>query len=123
MKLGMKFYVDYAHSIEGASRTEPKHGHTAKVIIELEGEVKGGEKLDDNVVMWFEDMREECEQVLDKIDHQDLNDRFQHPTAENITQWIFNELSERIPISRVTFYEGEGKWCTVERERKKLESK
>jgi 6-pyruvoyl-tetrahydropterin synthase len=52
--------------------------------------------------------------VLSNVDHKDLNEKFERPTSENITSWIFSELRKSIPVSRVQFYEGQGKWCAVE---------
>ncbi|NIQ04898.1 MAG: 6-carboxytetrahydropterin synthase [Candidatus Korarchaeota archaeon] len=114
MKLGMEFWIDYAHSLEGFSKCYGKHGHTAKVIIEIEGDVKGGNEFEENILLQFEKMEEKCKRVLDTLDHQDLNEIFEHPTTETIVNWIFEKLSEMLPVSRVTFFEGRGKWATVE---------
>lgn len=116
-KVGMEFWIDYAHSIEGHEKCEAKHGHTARVVIEVEGNVKGGQLYRDNVVMDFDELRRICRKVLDELDHRDLNQIFDFPTTENIARYIFEKLKKRLPaeLARVTVYEGEGKWATVER--------
>lgn len=113
--LGMEFWVDYSHLLKGHPKCGVPHGHTAKVIVEIEGDVSGGSSYKDNMLIDFHDMKETCWSVLEKLDHQDLNQIFEYPTAENITQWIFGKLDEKLQLSKVTFFEGEGKWCSVEK--------
>jgi 6-pyruvoyltetrahydropterin/6-carboxytetrahydropterin synthase len=112
-RLGMEFYIDYAHRLEGHTLCGRPHGHTAKIIVEIEGTVKGGQHYRDNMVMDFADMKAICREVLDKLDHHDLNQQFDMPTSENITAWIFEQLSKKMPVARVTFHEGQGKWCSI----------
>jgi len=107
--------VDYSHLLNGHPRCGVPHGHTAKVIVEIEGDVRGGSSYKDNMLIDFHDMKEKCWSVLEKLDHKDLNQIFEYPTAENITKWIFDKLDEKLQLSRVTFFEGEGKWCTIEK--------
>jgi len=112
-KIGVELTIDFAHSLKMHDRCEPKHGHTAKVIVEIEGEVRGGKTFEDNVVMDFDKLRAICERILKELDHRDLDDVFSFPTAENIAKWIFDKLKDRVPLRSITVFEGEGKWCTV----------
>jgi 6-pyruvoyl tetrahydropterin synthase/QueD family protein len=107
--IGMEFFVDYSHMLPGHPKCGVRHGHTAKVIVELFGKVRS-----DGMIMDFKEMEDACWKVLSEVDHKDLNDKFQRPTSENITSWIFVELAKSIPVSRVQFHEGQGKWCAVE---------
>ncbi|HVB12680.1 MAG TPA: 6-pyruvoyl tetrahydropterin synthase family protein [Nitrososphaerales archaeon] len=107
--LGMEFFVDYAHLLTGHPKCGVPHGHTAKVIVELYGDMRP-----DGMIMDFKEMEEKCWNVLSQVDHNDLNEKFERPTPENITNWIFSELRKTLPIARVQFFEGQGKWCTVE---------
>lgn len=34
------------------------------------------------------------EKIIEKFDHQCLNDFFENPTAENVAVWIWNELAD-----------------------------
>jgi 6-pyruvoyltetrahydropterin/6-carboxytetrahydropterin synthase len=111
--LGMEFYIDYAHRLEGHALCGRPHGHTAKIIVEVEGLVKGGKNYRDNMILDFADMKALCKEVLDRLDHHDLNMHFDMPTSENITRWLFDQLSKKMSVSRVTFHEGQGKWCSI----------
>ncbi len=105
----MEFFLDYAHLLPGHPKCGIPHGHTAKVIVELSGEIRP-----DGMVMDFKEMQEKCWNVLSTLDHKDLNLRFERPTSEFIANWVFSELKKELPVTRVTFHEGQGKWCTVE---------
>lgn len=113
-KLGMEFYIDYAHKLNGHALCGRPHGHTARIVIEIEGNVKGGKHYRDNMIIDFADMKAICREILDKLDHQDLNQQFDMPTSENITKWIFEQLSKKVPVAKVIFHEGQGKWCSIE---------
>ena len=107
--LGMEFYVDYSHLLPGHPKCGVQHGHTAKVVVELFGPVRS-----DGMIMDFKEMEDKCWEVLSQVDHKDLNVRFERPTSENIASWIFVELKKSMPVTRVQFFEGQGKWCAVE---------
>lgn len=113
--IGIELSIDYAHSLKRRDKCESKHGHTAKVIVEIEGKVVKGDTFEGNVVMDFEDLKAVCRSVLDELDHRDLNELFEFPTTENIAKWIFDRLKSKLPLRAVTVYEGEGKWATVRR--------
>ena len=51
--------------------------------------------------------------IIEQLDHRNLNELFDFPTSENITEWIFEKLSEKVPVSSVKFYEGNRKFCQV----------
>ena len=112
-RLGMTFYIDYAHKLPGHPLCGRDHGHTAKVLIEIEGDVKGGPNYKDNMLMDFAEMKRICKIVLDEIDHRNLNELFTMPTSEIIANWIYHKLIERIPVAEVVFFEGNGKWCKI----------
>ncbi len=109
----MEFYIDYAHRLPGHHLCGREHGHTAKVLIEIEGQIKDGPTYQDNMVIDFADMKKICKIVLDKLDHRNLNELFVMPTSEVIVKWIYQQLIEKISVVKVTFYEGSGKWCEV----------
>ena len=46
------------------------------------------------------------EHVLARVDHRDLNDVLENPTAENIARWIWEALEPRLPgLAEVRLYE------------------
>lgn len=107
MRLGRIFTFDAAHHLPGydgcCSRV---HGHTYKLEIVLEGD-----KKNDGMIMDFAILKKIVkEEVLDKLDHQDLNQIIKNPTAENMVEWIYEKLSEKLPLESVKLWEGEGKW-------------
>jgi 6-pyruvoyltetrahydropterin/6-carboxytetrahydropterin synthase len=107
--IGMEFYVDYAHRLPGHPKCGLPHGHTARIIVEISGEIGS-----DGMIMDFKEMEEKCWETLAKVDHHDLNLFFERPTSENISNWLFQELRKSLHVSRLQFFEGHGKWCTVE---------
>jgi 6-pyruvoyltetrahydropterin/6-carboxytetrahydropterin synthase len=116
MKLGMEFSIDYSHRLEGHPTCGRDHGHTAKVIVEVRGRLGEGQGYRAHMLLDYSELKEKVRQVLARLDHRNLNELFEYPTSENICRWIFEELSKSLDVVRVTFYEGYGKWCTVEKE-------
>lgn len=112
-RIGMEFHIDYAHRLEGHKLCGQHHGHTAKILIEIEKDVIGGKKYLENMVMDFSDMKSICKETINKLDHRDLNSLFSMPTSEIIAAWIHNELLSKLPLKKVTFFEGRGKWCSI----------
>jgi 6-pyruvoyl-tetrahydropterin synthase len=51
--------------------------------------------------------------VIEKLDHQGLNELFQNPTAEHILEWISAQLKEKLPLSSLRLWEGQGKWVEI----------
>ncbi|PJC37500.1 6-carboxytetrahydropterin synthase QueD [Candidatus Peregrinibacteria bacterium CG_4_9_14_0_2_um_filter_53_11] len=74
---------------------ERPHGHTYRLKITVEGEIRP-----DGLILDFVELKRVVnERVLEKLDHTDLNDRFENPSAELITEWIAEQLS---PIGELT---------------------
>lgn len=110
MRIGREFYFDAAHFLSDyKGRCEQLHGHTYKLEVVVEGEIgKGGMLMD------FNELKEIVKSnILERLDHGDLNEIFDVPTAENIASWIFDELKDKIPIYSVRLWEGRGKWVEV----------
>lgn len=114
-KIGLEFEIDFSHTLKGHPKCGQLHGHTSKILVELEGNVNSGETYQDNMIMDFDEMRKKCWEIISKLDHNDLNTMFEFPTSENISAWIFENLKDKMPLSTVKFYEGNGKWCSIEK--------
>jgi 6-pyruvoyltetrahydropterin/6-carboxytetrahydropterin synthase len=108
MKLGKTFYFDAAHHIRDyKGKCERLHGHTYKLEVTIEGPVKA-----DGMVMDFSILKSIVEQeVLEELDHQDLNNLIKNPTAENIVEWAWKKLQKKLPLHSIKVWEGEGKWA------------
>ena len=110
MRLCREFYFDAAHYIPNyKGKCEDLHGHTYKLEIVIEGDVnKNGMVVD------FAKMKEIVESsVIEKLDHKALNELFQNPTAEHILEWISAQLKEKLPLSSLRLWEGQGKWVEI----------
>jgi len=89
---------------------ERLHGHNWKVEVSVESEV-----LDDlGMVMDFRDLKQKTKALIDRFDHQYLNEIAPftelNPTTENLAKYIFEELSraintDSIRVSKVTIWE------------------
>lgn len=71
------------------------HGHTYKLIVEIEGEI-------DREYGWlinFKDLKQIVNKVvIDKYDHQHLNDFFEITTAEVILEKIVEDLQAELDV-------------------------
>ena len=77
----------------------------------VEGEVnKGGMVLDFNELKKIVE-----EKILKLLDHENLNNLFEKPTAEKVAEWIFKELEGEISLHSVKLGEGQGKWVLIEK--------
>jgi len=114
-KIGAEFEIDFSHTLKGHPKCSQPHGHTSRIEVELEGDVKNGGTYQDNMIMDFDEMKKKCWEIISQLDHKDLDTMFDFPTSENISSWIFENLKDKMPVSSVKFFEGNGKWCTIER--------
>jgi len=91
---------------------ERLHGHNWKVEISVISEILN----ELNMVMDFKDLKDKSKALINRFDHQYLNDippfdRI-NPTTENMAKYIFDELSklintENIKISKVSIWESD----------------
>ena len=110
MRLCREFYFDAAHFIPHyKGKCEKLHGHTYKLEVVVE---RGIQK--DGMIIDFTKLKEIVDhEVIDKLDHQALNELFENPTAEHILNWIAEQLKEKIPLSSLRLWEGHGKWVEI----------
>ena len=77
-------------------KCEKPHGHNYKVRITLAGEQldKAGLLLD------FKDLREVMRHVIDRLDHQMINDlepfTAMNPSAENLAKYFYEQTNNRL---------------------------
>ncbi len=112
-KLGVEFEIDFAHTLKGHPKCGQPHGHTSKIIVEVEGIVPKGSTYQENMLLDFAEMKKTCWDVIGQLDHKDLDKLFDFPTSENITAWIFENLKGKIPLSSVKFFEGSSSYCSI----------
>ena len=87
------------------------HGHTWKVVFEIEGPIRESGMIYDFKLL---------KPLLDSIlpDHQFLNDFVQNPTAENLSQYIFDKaqkvLQEKhLTLKTLELWENEDSACVI----------
>jgi 6-pyruvoyltetrahydropterin/6-carboxytetrahydropterin synthase len=81
-------------------KCENPHGHNYKVRVTLRGA-----QLDHaGLLLDFKDLKEVMKHVIDRLDHQMLNDiepfKVLNPSAENLAKYFYDQANER--LKRVT---------------------
>jgi 6-pyruvoyltetrahydropterin/6-carboxytetrahydropterin synthase len=95
MRLDVEFNFAAAHRLpryEGPCFR--LHGHNYKMFVAVEGDVdaKTGMIFDFGVLKQVVQ-----EHVLSRVDHRNLNDVLDNPTAENIARWVWETLAPHLP--------------------------
>lgn len=111
MRLCREFYFDAAHYIPNyKGKCEKLHGHTYKLEVVIEGAIKK-----DGMVVDFAIIKEIVETtIIEKLDHQALNELFENPTAEHILEWISVQLKGKLPVYSLRLWEGQSKWVEMQ---------
>ena len=91
MLVTREFTFDSAHFLtDYYGKCERMHGHTYKLAVTLEGKVQSNGLLIDFVVL----KRIVKKMVLEKLDHNLLNDVVKNPSAERVVMWIWDQLKD-----------------------------
>lgn len=93
------------------------HGHRWEFEIGVSGSVN----KDTGMVVDFKKLKDLLQRnLLNRLDHKDLNDRFEMPTAENITTWAFTLLrpiiehaNSEIKLEWIKVWESPDSCCEV----------
>jgi 6-pyruvoyltetrahydropterin/6-carboxytetrahydropterin synthase len=84
-------HFDAAHYLRDyQGKCQREHGHRWTIEVGIRGK-----KLDNlNMLVDFTTVKKELKEVLDKLDHYQLNEVLSepHPTAEFLAEWIYNQL-------------------------------
>ena len=108
MKLGVTEYIDCAHFLSCHAKRGNLHGHTYKVEITVEGELRNGMVVD------FADLKQSAREVFAQYDHRNWNDFLEYPSVENICQLLSSNLKQKLPFSfTLRVWEGHGKWAEI----------
>ena len=109
MRVTKRFSFEAAHHLpDYPGKCARPHGHGYRLEVTVEGAIR-----DDGLVFDFYDLKRIVrERVIDKLDHRDLNEMMEVPSAENIAVWIWNELSD-LSLHGIRLYETEDSWVTM----------
>lgn len=95
MILTRRFRFEAAHRLPGYDGPcRNPHGHSYKLHVSVRGPVGPGSGM---VVDFHEVERIVGETVLSGLDHRDLNECLENPTAENLAVWIWDRLKRSLP--------------------------
>ena len=110
-KLIVKKEFSSAHILHGhPGNCKRMHGHNWLV----EAEVQGDNTNEIGMVIDFKDIKNNLKEIISMLDHQFLNDlqpfMNENPTAENISKYIYKELSnnintDNIKVSKIKLWE------------------
>lgn len=102
MEIFKEFTFEAAHrlpNVPNGHKCARLHGHSYRVEIHVRGEV--GEHT--GWVMDFHDIKDAFAPVHDQLDHRYLNEveGLENPTSEVLARWIWERLTEALPLSQV----------------------
>ena len=108
MKIGIIEHIDCAHFLPNHPKCGSIHGHTYKIELIVDGDVRAG------MVMDFGEMKLYLRKTLSDFDHRSLNEFLEYPSVENICQLLHQRLRSQftLPFS-IRVWEGEGKWAEL----------
>lgn len=101
------------HLLNYDGECENQHGHNWKVEVYLQGE-----NLDkSNILVDFKILKKNLRQVLDILDHKDINElpQFKNisPSSEILAKFIYEEMKKTTPlVSKITVWENENSCAT-----------
>jgi 6-pyruvoyltetrahydropterin/6-carboxytetrahydropterin synthase len=93
-----KYFAAAHHLLNYEGDCENQHGHNWKVEVYVRGE-----KLDkSNILIDFKVLKKFLDEVLDLLDHKDLNKleffKNQSPSSELISKFIYEKMQEKTPL-------------------------
>lgn len=94
--IGKHFTFDSSHILPDQAiygKCSNLHGHTYKLTVEITGEM---DYLEGWICNFSEVKKIVQEKIIDKLDHNHLNNIIVLPTAENIILWIAGELKKAL---------------------------
>ena len=107
-----EFRFDAAHSLPHlpeSHKCHHLHGHSYKVVVHCSGWLDAAKSW----VVDYADIKLHAKPLIDMLDHKFVNDIIGiHSTAENLAFWLFTNLKDKIPVSRVDVCETPTTCCS-----------
>jgi 6-pyruvoyltetrahydropterin/6-carboxytetrahydropterin synthase len=114
LQITKRFTFAAAHFLtQYHGKCENLHGHNYVLHVTVEGPIRK-----DGLVIDFVEIKSLVKtHILSKLDHTNLNDQFENPSAENISVWIYNHLSgpfkkAGVNLVEIKLWETETSWVT-----------
>jgi 6-pyruvoyltetrahydropterin/6-carboxytetrahydropterin synthase len=106
MEIFREFTFEAAHrlpNVPEGHKCARLHGHSFRVEVHVAGEVDPATGW----VMDFADVKRAFTPLYDQLDHRYLNDvpGLENPTSEILAQWIWQRLSDVLPLSAIVVRE------------------
>ena len=94
MRVRRRFRFEAAHRLpRHPGKCRELHGHSYELVVTVDGPVEDVSGM----VVDFSDLKKTVrEAVVDRLDHRSINDVMENPTAENMAQWIWQQLNSRV---------------------------
>lgn len=107
--LTKEFTFDSAHQLEWhKGKCKNLHGHTYKLQITIQGGLNK-----DGIVIDFGDLKKIVkDKIIEKLDHQLLNEIIKNPTAENMVVWMWDELMDELELYEIKLWETPTSYAT-----------
>ena len=103
MLVSKQFTFDSAHFLpKYHGKCEKMHGHTYKLHVTIDPPVNEETGLAFDFVKLKKIVKNE---VIEKLDHNNLNDIMPIPSAENIAIWIWEKLKKLLPLHEIKVWE------------------
>ena len=112
MDVTKRFRFEAAHHLPGyPGKCARPHGHGYRLEVTVSGPIRP-----DGLVFDFYDLKRIVnERVIEPLDHRDLNEIIDVPSAENIAVWIRDRLHD-LPLREIRLFETEDSWVTLREE-------
>ena len=93
MLLRKEFTFDAAHNlVHYHGKCEALHGHTYRLAVTLEGFPN-----EEGMILDFLELSQIVkERVVSRLDHSYINDIIPQPTAENIANWVWEQIETEV---------------------------
>lgn len=105
MLVSKEFKFEAAHRLPNyRGKCEKLHGHSWKVLLTVEAAVNPADGL---AIDFLEIQRVVHQKCIDVLDHSYLNDFMEHPSAENVARWIWEQVADALPVKEIKVWETE----------------
>jgi len=95
VRVRRQFDFEAAHRLpQHPGKCRELHGHSYRLVVSVEREVDP----DSGMAIDFSDLKDVVgREVVELLDHRDVNDLIDNPTAEVMAIWIWNRLARSLP--------------------------